>query len=117
MEEKDWGFILNQLIHSYTFIYSFDSNDRPDGILINTDWTKKKSLYLLTFELILTIFLTVSEGDITDARLMRELKGKDDNGNPIIGELKLVDAIYSYPISLNISKEIKRTLNGNIYKR
>jgi len=117
MEEKDWGFILNQLIHSYTLIYSFDSNDRPDGILINSDWTKKKSLYLLTFEEILTIFLTVSEGDITNARLKKELIGKDSKGNPMLGEMKLIDATYSYPNGLNISKEIKKTLKGNIYKR
>ncbi len=106
-EAKDWEFILNQLIHSYSLVYTFDSTDQPDGLLINSDWTKKKSLFSIPFKLILTIFLTISEGDITLISYRREVGG----------EMKLETANYTYPKGINIPAEIEKTMNGKIYKR
>lgn len=116
-ENKDWGFILNQIIHSYSLVYTFDSNDQPDGLLINSDWTKKKSLFAIPLKLILTMFLKISEGDITSASSKREIKGADNKGNVIYGEMKLENADYIYPMNIDISAEIEKTMRGEIYKR
>lgn len=116
-ENKDWGFILNQIIHSYSLVYTFDSKDQPDGLLINSDWTKKKSLFAIPLKLILTMFLKISEGDITSASSKREIKGKDNKGNVIYGEMKLENADYTYPMNIDISAEIEKTMRGKIYKR
>jgi len=116
-ENKDWGFILNQIIHSYSLVYTIDSNDQPDGLLINSDWTKKKSLFAIPLKLILTMFLKISEGDITSASSKREIKGTDNKGNVIYGEMKLENADYSYPMNIDISTEIEKTMWGEIYKR
>jgi len=116
-ENKDWGFILNQVIHSYSLVYTFDSNDKPDGLLINSDWTKKKSLFAIPLKLILTMFLKISEGDITSASSQREIKGKDNQGKVIYGEMKLRNANYSNPMNIDIPTEIEKTMKGEIYKR
>ena len=116
-ENKDWGFILNQIIHSYSLVYTFDSNDQPDGLLINSDWTKKKSLYAIPLKLILTMFLRISEGDIASASFKREIIGKDNKGNVIYGEMKLENADYTYPMNFDISNGIEKTMRGEIYKR
>ena len=84
---------MNQLIHSYTIIFSFDNKDILNGIFINSDITKEKSLYYLPIYTILTIFLTVSEGDITDAISYRELIGNDKKDKPVFGEMKLKKTI------------------------
>lgn len=114
---KDWVFIINQIIHSYTLIYFFDKNNKLDGFLINSDKTKKKSLFFLPIKNLMTIFLTVSEGDITSASSQRELIGKEKDGGPIFGEMKLKGADYSYPIGFKIKKAIDKTIKGDIYKR
>lgn len=40
--EKNWRFIINQFIHSFTFFFSYDSANKLDGFLINSDKTKRK---------------------------------------------------------------------------
>ena len=36
-EEKDWRFIINQLIHSFSLFYSVDNDNNPDGFMLNSD--------------------------------------------------------------------------------
>jgi hypothetical protein len=115
-ENKDWGFILNQIIHSYSLVYTFDSKDQPDGLLINSDWTKKKALFAIPLKLILTMFLKISEGDIILASSKREIEGTDNHGKVIFGEMKLQSANYAYP-NIDIPTEIEKTMQGEIYKR
>lgn len=114
--EKDWRFIINQFIHSFTFFFSYDNNDKFDGFLINSDKTKKEALFFLSLKDLLTFFLTISEGTITSTKSYRQ-PVKDKNGIIKLGEMKLKSAIYSYPSRLNIEIEIIETLKGNIYKR
>ena len=116
-ENKDWGFILNQIIHSYSLVYTFDSKNQLDGLLINSDWTKKKYLFFVPIKLILTMFLTISEGDITSAISEREIKATDNEGKIIYGEMRLKNANYTYPMGIDISTEIEKTIRGEIYKR
>jgi hypothetical protein len=113
----EWMFIINQLIHSYALIYTFDEHNKLESFLINSDKTKKNSLFVFRVETILKIFLSISEGDITSAQSQREIIGKKDNGEPLYGEMKLINAIYSYPDGFNLQKSIKDTLKGRIYQR
>jgi len=116
-EEHDWMFLINQLIHSFALSFVFNDNDLFDGILINSDYSKQKSLYFFPFKSIITLFLTISEGTITRSNSMREIKGFDECGKPILGEMKLKEAIYSYPNNFNIEETVNDTLKGKLYLR
>jgi len=105
--EQDWRFIINQIIHSFSFIFSFNDLDKLENILINSDNTKRKTLFVLPVKTIFMIFLTISEGDITSAHMLRSKSG----------EMKLIDAIYSYPQNFDLNKILSDTMNGNIYIR
>ena len=115
-EEKDWRFIINQLIHSFSLFYAVDNDNNPDGFMLNSDKSKKDRLYFIDYELLLTIFLSVSEGTITSTNMKRAIK-TDKNGNQSMGEFKLINAVYSYPEGFVIHDEIRETLKGNIYTR
>ena len=65
----------------------------------------------------MTVFLTISEGNITSADSYREIIGQEENGKPKFGAMKLKQAKYTYPKNLDINTKIKETINGNIYKR
>jgi hypothetical protein len=116
-EEKDWRFVINQLVHSFITINFYDEKDHFDGVLINSDKSKKKSLYYLRLELIFTIFLTVSEGDITKVHSCRDVIGKNKKNKPIYGEMKLKEAKYTYPDGFNINQIVSELLIGKVYKR
>jgi len=62
---------------------------------INSDKTKKQALFFLPLETLLAIFLTISEGDITEAHSHRKFISNDSNGQPKFGEMKLTNAVYS----------------------
>jgi hypothetical protein len=115
--ENDWRFIINQIIHSFSLVFSFDSCDKLDGFLINSDKTKKQALFFIPLETLLTIFLTISEGDITQAHLHRQFIGNDNNGQTKFGEMKLTNAVYTYPNNFDIKTAITHSLYGEIYKR
>lgn len=115
--EKEWRFILNQIIHSFSFIFSFDSFDKLDGFHINSDKTKGKALFFLPLNILFKIFLTVSEGDITSTYSHRTLIGKENDIKPMFGEMKLISATYSYQDNFDINKSVLDSMNGNIYKR
>lgn len=116
-QTRNWRYILNQLIHSFTLVYVLDDNNKLDGIFINTDNTKKDALLYLPLKLIFTIFLSVSEGSIVSTNSSREIIGKDENGDFLYGEMKLRDAIYAYPDGFKLDNIVNDALNGLIYKR
>lgn len=115
--EKDWRFIVNQIIHSFSLFFSSDSQDKLDGFFFNSDKTKKQALFFLSIQTLLTIFLTISEGNISEAHSHRQLIGNVNDGKPRFGEMKLYKADYSYPNNFDIKSAILNTLNGEIYKR
>lgn len=106
-ENRNWGFILNQLIHSYTLVYECDSKD-GNGILLNSDNTSGSFLFHIPFELILKIFLSVSEGYLTSVAYERKKKN---------GKLIMKEATYTYPDGFSVSNEIANTMKGKIYNR
>jgi hypothetical protein len=115
--DKDWRFIINQIIHSFTLVYIFDDDNRLDGIFINSDKTKKDTLFYVPIKLILSILLTVSEGSIVHSNSDRDIIGHTKEGKDIYGEMKLRSALYSYPENFDLEIIISETLRGNIYRR
>lgn len=115
--KKNWRFIINQIIHSFTFFFEYDSTNKLDGFLINSDKTKLDALFFLPLKELLTIFLTISEGNITKSVSNRQAVSVDSKGNPKFGPMKLSNAVYSYPDNFNIESIILSTLKGEIYKR
>lgn len=103
-----WQVIINQIIHSFSLIASYDNSDKLDAILINSDISKKSGLYIIPIKTLLSIFLSISEGDLTAMKSTRDSKS---------GEMKLEDGTYSYPNKLKISTAVEETLNGNLYVR
>jgi len=116
LEKRDYSFIINQIIHSFNLVYSFDESDRLDGIYVNSDKTKLASLYYLSLRDILFLFLKISEGDITSATLSREYLN-NKNGRTSPGPSRLISAIYSYSLKESLDKIIERTMDGHVYKR
>lgn len=115
--EKDWRFIINQIIHSFSLFFSNDSSDRLNGFLINSDNTKKQALFFLPLETLFTIFLTISEGEITQSNSHRQIIDYNSQSQPKFGEMKLTNAVYSYREDFDIKKTVTNSLNGEIYKR
>lgn len=115
-EKRDYSFIINQLIHSFNIVYSFDGNNRFDGIFFNSDRSKNEYLYFINLKDILYLFLKISEGDITSASWIRMHENKScERYN--IGPAKITSAMYSYPFSDDLESIIIKTLLGYIYVR
>jgi len=114
--KKDWQYIINQIIHSFTFIYTCDQLDRIDGLLFNSDRSKQHELYRIELKDILKMFVLVSEGVITEARHHRSVL-KIKKGKEMFGPMKMVYAKYSYPKGFDINKIITESMDGKIYLR
>ncbi|NMG83155.1 MAG: hypothetical protein GIS02_02985 [Methanosarcinales archaeon] len=115
-EEKDWRYLINQIIHSFSFSFSYDDNGKLDGFFVNSDRSKDKSLYFVSIENILCLFLKISEGDITSSHSQRKIIN-EKNGTQKIGPMKIKHAFYSYPNNIDINSLVIISMNGDIYKR
>lgn len=117
--KKNWKFIINQIIHSFTFFLYYSENDKYEdrifeGFFINSDKTKKDALFMLPLRDVLTLFLKISEGTITSAHSERK-PIKNESGEIKPGPMKLIKAEYSYPMDFNLQNSVINTLNGEIY--
>lgn len=77
------GKLLNQIIHSYIFIPAFDEKGMISKILINSDYTKEKSLYSVEYRSLIDIIMNNSTGSLLVYRC--DIR----NGN-----FTLIDTIY-----------------------
>lgn len=106
--------IINQIIHSYSFIISFDNNDLFDGFFINSDVSKTEYLFYISKVQIMRIFLSVSEGELTS--YCRE-KIRYKEGSTTLGDFQITKSEYSYPDNFDLEKAIDNSLRGKIYRR
>lgn len=44
---KPFSYVVNQIVHSFTFLFAFKSKNKIEGILFNSDRSKKNELYML----------------------------------------------------------------------
>ena len=101
-------FFIDQIIHSFVFLFIIDENNNDFAILFNSDRTKIDSLFEISFEKIFEIILRISEGNISESHVCFDEK---------IGERKLKTAKYSYPKDFDLKKIVRESLKGKIYKR
>jgi hypothetical protein len=116
VKKYTWKYIINQIIHSFSYFYVADDMDKFIGILVNSDYNKGKEILYIDIENILTILLLISEGDITASDYHREFT-RARNGKNMAGPMKMINSKYEYPNNFNIKKIIRDSMNGIIYKR
>jgi len=115
IENNNWRFIINQLIHSFTFLPVYNDN-KFCGILFNSDSTKNKFLFFLHIKNILEMLLKISEGSIVESHSGRTCKINHD-GQKVFGDMHLVKSKYAYSASFDLNKVVKESMKGIIYKR
>ncbi len=106
-EERNWLFLINQIIHSFSFQLFYNESGQVEGILVNSDKTKNKAVYLISLKQILELYISISEGEINYIQRKRN----------DLDEMVTVSVKYGYPSSINLEEIINETLKGNIYKR
>ena len=114
--EYEWKFIINQFIHSYTFILAYDEFDQFDGFLINSDHNKSDDLLLINLKDIIKLYLKISEGSIVETEYKRQ-NIRDKYGKEIIGPLIQTSAKYGYPNGFNLDSIVEKSMKGSIYNR
>jgi hypothetical protein len=115
-KKENWKYILNQIIHSFVFILVYDDNNKLSGIMLNSDKTKGKLVYLINIKDIIKLILKISEGGIVGACNTRDIK-IDKDGKKIIGPMKLKWAEYAYPLDFDLNTVVNDSMKGIIYKR
>lgn len=113
---NNYQYFINQIIHSFTFINSYDDQDKFDGFFLNTDMNKNKEIYHLPIKKYLTLILKISEGTIIESDMQQEMKMNLD-GTVTPGEMKQIAARYGYPDNFDLRKAINQSLKGNYYIR
>lgn len=108
--------ILNQIIHSFSFLFILDDYDQVDGILVNSDKTKQSEIYEIKIKDLLRLFIKISEGTIISSQFSRDNK-VDSKGNVKIGEMHQTHAVYGYPINFNLEDIINQSMKGIVYNR
>ncbi|UOG32797.1 hypothetical protein [Leptospira noguchii] len=115
--EVNYEYLVNQIIHSFSFSILVDEFGSLNGFLINSDRSKNSTLYLVLIEQFLFLILLISEGDLTSALYERQ-KIVDSQLN-LIGkrEIELISGNYEYPAEVNLDFIVQDTMRGQIYKR
>ena len=114
-EIKDIRFLLNQLIHSFIFEFAINENNLVNGIFLNSDKNKDKKIYYIEYEWVLTQILKISEGNIIFSSWKR--RNREVENLIVFNDMEIINQFYGYDDDFNLQKEIKKTLDGNIYKR
>ena len=115
--DESWHFIINQFIHSFTFAFVTGENEKIEGVLINSDLSKKKKLLLVHIKDILTLFLNISEGDMNDISITRIQGINPLDGSFKLGPAKIENSEYYHSENFNLQKIIEDSMHGSIYKR
>ncbi|MCG6150373.1 hypothetical protein LFX15_18910 [Leptospira levettii] len=111
------GYLINQLIHSFSFYLILNRKGQLNYIFINSDFSKKKSAYLIKLSVLLELILFISEGSMNQATYKRV--NKYDRKGTIIESnvMNLSSGTYELPNKLDLKKIIQDTFAGKIYKR
>lgn len=80
-ENRDLGFICNQVIHSYVFEPAMGEADTLAGVFITSDKNRSKRLYFFPTSLIIDLFRTVGSDYPSTLRLVRDPKTRQWKGS------------------------------------
>jgi hypothetical protein len=115
-QKYEWKFIINQFIHSYTFILAYDEFNQFDGVVVNSDHNKSNDLLLINLKDIIKLYLKITEGSIVETEYKRQ-NMRDKYGEKIIGSLIQTSAKYIYPNGFDLDTIVETSMKGKIYKR
>jgi hypothetical protein len=73
---KPFSYVLNQIIHSYIFQFAFKETNRIEGIIFNSDKSKKKEVYLLRLTEFLRVISPIAQCYVGHTVMERDEKGE-----------------------------------------
>lgn len=73
-EARDIGFICNQVIHSFIFIFALSEAGQIDGIYLSSDKMRKSKLYFVPASTIIQLFRVVGRDYPSEQHLKRDPK-------------------------------------------
>lgn len=79
-EKLDLVFVCNLFIHSYLFFISFDENGVLDGVLVNSDRTRNKSMWGISVVEIIRTFKMVGNDKVTHSHYTYDERTQDYKG-------------------------------------
>lgn len=73
---KPFSYIVNQIIHSFIFSFAFNDESKLEGILFNSDRSKKKQLYMIKVKDLIDVLSPIAQCYISSAILERKENGE-----------------------------------------
>lgn len=73
-ENRDIGFICNQIIHSFIFVISVNETGKIEGFYLASDRMKNHKLYFIPITIVIRLFKLVGEDYPSESFLMRDPK-------------------------------------------
>ena len=76
---KPFSYVINQIIHSYTFMFAFESKNKIDGVIFNSDRSKKKELYMLKISELIDVLSPIAQ-----CYIGRTIMERNSNGEMVV---------------------------------
>ena len=73
---KPFSYIANQIIHSFIFLFAFKSKNELEGIIFNSDKSKKHELYMLPLKDFIDILSPIAQCYISKSIMKRNENGE-----------------------------------------
>ena len=80
---KPFSYVINQIIHSYTFRFTFESKNKLCGLAFNSDRSKKNELYMLRLADFIDVLSPVAE-----CYVGRMVFKRNKNGEMVVVEME-----------------------------
>ena len=68
---KPFSYVVNQIIHSFTFMFSFETKSKIHGTLFNSDRSKKDVIYQLKLQDLINVLSPIANCYIGKATYFR----------------------------------------------
>lgn len=73
---KPFSYIANQIIHSFVFMFAFKAKNEIEGIIFNSDRSKKKELYMMSIKDLIKVLSPIAQCYISKTIMQRNEKGE-----------------------------------------
>lgn len=70
-EQRDIGFLCNQVVHSYVFLISINDDGKLEGFFISSDSMRYKKLYFIELAQVINVFRIVGKDYPANMHLQR----------------------------------------------
>ena len=73
--EKPLSFVVNQIIHSFSFVFVFKAKNEIEGFAFNSDKTKRDALFLVTFSELIDVLSPIAGIYMGETQLIQREDG------------------------------------------